>query len=55
MKGLKNKIIVNYIDEYGTKEELQQQVRTGTEKLESIFLQLTGGEEMSQIIESLKQ
>ena len=39
----------------GTKEELQQQVRTGTEKLESIFLQLTGGEEMSQIIESLKQ
>jgi len=28
----------------GTKEELQQLVKAGTDKLESIFLQLTGGE-----------
>ena len=38
----------------GTKDELQKQVRAGTQRLESIFLQLTGGEEMSHIIEHLR-
>ena len=42
----------------GTKDQLQQQVEKNsreTKKLESIFLQLTGGENMHQIIESLKK
>ena len=34
--------------------ELQQQARGGAERLESIFLQLTGGEEMSRVVEYLK-
>lgn len=38
----------------GTKEELQKQVRGGAQKLETIFLQLTGGEEMSRVVETLK-
>ena len=38
----------------GTKEELQQQARAGTDKLESIFLQLTGGEEMNRVVEGLR-
>ena len=41
----------------GTKDQLQQQVEKvskETKKLESIFLQLTGGEHMHHIIESLK-
>ncbi len=38
----------------GTKEELRQQVKGGADKLETIFLQLTGGEEMSRVVEYLK-
>jgi ABC-2 type transport system ATP-binding protein len=38
----------------GTKEELQKQVNGGEQRLESIFLQLTGGEEMSRVVEYLK-
>ena len=38
----------------GTKEELQQQAKGGEDGLESIFLQLTGGEEMSRVVEYLK-
>ncbi len=38
----------------GTREELQQQARGGAERLESIFLQLTGGEEMTRVVEYLR-
>jgi len=38
----------------GTKEELQQQVKGGADRLETIFLQLTGGEEMKRVVEYLK-
>ena len=38
----------------GTKEELQQQAKGGAERLESIFLQLTGGEEMTRVVEYLR-
>ena len=38
----------------GTKEELKKQVKGGADRLESIFLQLTGGEEMSRVVEYLK-
>jgi ABC-2 type transport system ATP-binding protein len=38
----------------GTKEELQQQVRGDADRLESIFLQLTGGEEMIRVVEYLR-
>ena len=38
----------------GTKEELQQQAKGGEDGLESIFLQLTGGEEMSRVVEYLR-
>ena len=38
----------------GTKEELQKQVKGGADRLETIFLQLTGGEEMTRVVECLK-
>jgi len=38
----------------GTKEDLQQQVKGDADRLESIFLQLTGGEEMIRVVEYLK-
>jgi ABC-2 type transport system ATP-binding protein len=38
----------------GTKEELQKQVKGGADRLETIFLQLTGGEEMTRVVEYLK-
>jgi len=38
----------------GTKEELQKQVSGGEDRLESIFLQLTGGEEMTRVVECLR-
>ncbi len=38
----------------GTKEELQQQAKGDADRLESIFLQLTGGEGMTRVVEHLK-
>ncbi len=38
----------------GTREELQQGAKGGADRLEAIFLQLTGGEEMTRVVEYLK-
>ena len=38
----------------GTREELQRQAKGGADRLEAIFLQLTGGEEMTRVVEYLK-
>jgi ABC-2 type transport system ATP-binding protein len=38
----------------GTREELQRQAKGEADRLESIFLQLTGGEEMIRVVECLR-
>ena len=38
----------------GTKEELQRLAKGDADRLESIFLQLTGGEEMTRVVEYLR-